>query len=210
MPSTRSAQLPRAVRISTGIRRPFSRQRLRTDRPSMPRQAEIEHDRAVVLGVAAKPRLLAVRRRFDDVAGRAERPLDLGRDSRIVLDHEHAHHFSLIRSTSAALGVDIDLEQPSLVVDHAELVEPASLLALDFDADDLARQSCPRAAAMISARGRSSPRSTASRSASCCMARSSACARADRSAAAAVKAIRKKRLLPHDMDHYLAAQLTIR
>ena len=63
-------------------------------------QAEIENDRGVVLGVAAKPRLLAVADDLDDVAGGFQPAGQIRGDPPIVFDHQHPHHFSLVRLIS--------------------------------------------------------------------------------------------------------------
>ena len=60
MPATFSCQLPRAVRTSTGAAMPASRQRRSSVRPSMRRQAEVEHHGVVLLGRAEELRARAV------------------------------------------------------------------------------------------------------------------------------------------------------
>ena len=45
-----------------------------------------------------------------------------------------------MRSISPLRRIDVDLEQPPLVVDDAKLVDPAAPLALDLDAGDLTGQ----------------------------------------------------------------------
>ena len=59
------------------------------------RQAEIEDDGAVVLGVAQEPGFFAVARGLDHIAGGLQRALDVGRDPPVVFDKQQAHYFSL-------------------------------------------------------------------------------------------------------------------
>ena len=59
--------------------------------PSMMRQADVEHDGVVGLGVAEEVALLAVRRGIDRVAGLLERGDELPVQIGIVLDDQHPH-----------------------------------------------------------------------------------------------------------------------
>src|SRR5579875_276797 len=64
------------------------------------RQAEIEDDCPIILGVAAKPGFLTVAYDINHMAARFEGAHDVRGDSAIILDKKHAHYFSLIRSIS--------------------------------------------------------------------------------------------------------------
>jgi hypothetical protein len=68
--------------------------------PIHPWQAEVEHYRSVILGIAAKPRLLTVAHGFDHIPGGLERSRYIRRDPSVILDQKHAHHFSLMRRIS--------------------------------------------------------------------------------------------------------------
>ena len=62
------------------------------DRDAVPLgQADVENDRVVGLGIAAKPALLAVERPVDGVAGRFERGGDLAVEIAIVFDNQQSH-----------------------------------------------------------------------------------------------------------------------
>ena len=80
----------------TAIRAPA----LEHGEPVHARQAEIEDDGAVILGVAAEPCLFAVAHGLDDIARGFERARDIRCDPPVVLDKKYTHHFSLIRSIS--------------------------------------------------------------------------------------------------------------
>jgi hypothetical protein len=60
--------------------------------PVHSRQAEVEDDRAIVLGVAAEPGFLAVAHDLDDVAGGLERARDVRRKRRSS-SATGTHHF---------------------------------------------------------------------------------------------------------------------
>ena len=71
--------------------RPALRQASRIESAVALRQADVEHDRVVGLGVASKPALFAVEGAVDGVAGRLQRGRDLAVEVPIVFDNQQAH-----------------------------------------------------------------------------------------------------------------------
>jgi hypothetical protein len=94
MPSTRSAQLPRAVRNQD--RRPVASRApaFEHGEPIHAWQAEIEDDRTVILGIAAEPCFLAVARCLNQIASGFEGAHNIGRDPPVIFDELHPHYFS--------------------------------------------------------------------------------------------------------------------
>ena len=66
----------------------------------MPGRPKIEDDRGVVLGIAAEPCVFALAFAVDHVARRRQRAFDVGGYLAVVLDKQHAHHFSRMRPIS--------------------------------------------------------------------------------------------------------------
>jgi len=100
MPSTRSAQLP--ARGEDQDRRPAAIRApaFKHGEPIHARQAEIEDNDTIILGIAAEPCFLAIARRLNQVARGFEGAPNIGRDPPVILDEQHTHHFSFVRSIS--------------------------------------------------------------------------------------------------------------
>ena len=100
MPSTFSRQLPRAVRISTGKRRPGGPPGAQHGEAVATGQAQIQDHRIVGLGVAQELGFLAVAGTVDGVAGQRQHLEQMLGDAGLVLGQQHAH-----RSVLALVGL---------------------------------------------------------------------------------------------------------
>ena len=84
--------------------RPSRRHCSSTLRAVEPRQADVEDDRVVGLGVAEEMPLLAVEGVVDDVAGLAQRLAELLVQVAVVLDDEYAHAALAVVQRAAQLA----------------------------------------------------------------------------------------------------------
>ena len=67
-------------------------------------QADVEHDRVIGLGVAAKPALLAIESAVDRIARGLQRGGDLPIEIAIVFDNQKSHALVLLSDVAAAIS----------------------------------------------------------------------------------------------------------
>ena len=94
MPSTRSGQAPRAGQDQHRHMPPGNAPAPQHGEAIHGREAEIENDEVVGLGIAAKPGVLAIGGMIDDIASAGQRRFHVTGDPRLVLDNENAHQSS--------------------------------------------------------------------------------------------------------------------